>query len=204
MISADGCMAAHNMTNEKPFGDIPPEFLSWMFKLEAFRDSLAIGSGGETGPTNDVIRETGENLGATIIGRKMFGPGGEADASWKGWWGDNPPYHTDVFVVTNHAREPLPMEGGTTFYFVTDGIEEALRRARESAGDRDIRIGGGPDLLNQYLATGLVDELEVHVVPVLIGPGKRVFEGIGQELQLEPIRTVVGPLVTHIKYRVLR
>jgi dihydrofolate reductase len=204
MVSADGFMAGDNFSAQKPFGDIPPEFLSWMFKLKSFQE-LGMGSGGETGPTDDVIRETQENLGATIMGRRMFAPGdGEWDLSWKGWWGDNPPYHTDVYVLSHHPREPLPMEGGTTFYFVTDGIESAMQRARQSAGDRDIRIGGGADTVNQYLAAGLVDELETHVVPVLIGSGRRLFEGVGPDLKLEPVRTVKGSLVTHIKYRVLK
>jgi len=204
MISVDGFTAGANMTQSKPFGDIPPEFLSWVFKLEGFHE-ITGGTGGETGPSSDVIRESGQNLGATIMGRKMFGPDDRiGDASWKGWWGDNPPYHHDVIVLTHHPREPLAMDGGTTFYFVTEGIEEAMRRARESAGDRDIRIGGGASVVNQYLAAGLIDELELQVVPVLIGSGTRLFEGIGQELKLEPIRAVPGREVTHIKYRVLK
>jgi dihydrofolate reductase len=204
MVSVDGFMAGDNLTASKPFGGIPQDFLAWVFKLKSFQE-MGGGTDGETGPSDDVMRETGENLGATILGRHMFGPDrGDWDLSWKGWWGENPPYHTDTFVLSHYPREPLPMEGGTTFYFVTDGIEEALRRAKESAGDRDIRIGGGANVVNQYLAAGLIDEIETHVVPVLIGSGQRLFDGLGQDFKLEKIRVVEGDRVTHIKYRVLK
>lgn len=207
MVSLDGYMAGEGFSNAKPFGNIPQEFLSWLFSLKSFQE-ITGGSGGETGPSDDVIRETAENLGATIIGRRMFGPGlpeiEQWDESWKGWWGDNPPYHTDVFVVTHHPRAPIVMQGGTTFHFVTEGIQEALRLARQAAGERDVRIGGGATLLNQYLAAGLVDELETHVVPVIIGSGPRLFDGVGPEVRFERVRLVEGRFATHIKYRVVK
>lgn len=211
MVTLDGYMAGSNMTPERPFGEGVDGLTNWVFELESFRSTHGQ-SGGATGPSNDVIRETGENLGATIIGRNMFGGGPGpwgapewGNGNWRGWWGDNPPYHTPVFVLTHHAREPLEMEGGTTFYFVTEGIEAALQRAREAAGEHDVRIGGGAATLNQYLAAGLLDEIELHVVPMLAGQGQRLFEGFGTPPpRLELLRAVPAPDVTHLKYRVLR
>jgi dihydrofolate reductase len=136
----------------------------------------------------------------------MFGPpgGGDwGDGEWKGWWGDEPPFHYDVFIVTHHPREPVEMEGGTTFSFVTDGIETALQRAKESAGGQDVMLSGGAEIINQYLAAGLLDELDLHVVPVLLGGGARLFEDLGDaEVALEQVRAVDAPGVTHVKYRV--
>ena len=140
------------------------------------------------------------------MGRNMFGPpgGGDwGDGEWKGWWGDEPPFHYDVFIVTHHPREPVEMEGGTTFSFVTDGIETALQRAKESAGGQDVMLSGGAEIINQYLAAGLLDELDLHVVPVLLGGGARLFEDLGDaEVALEQVRAVDAPGVTHVKYRV--
>jgi dihydrofolate reductase len=140
------------------------------------------------------------------MGRQMFG-GGDGDwgdGSWKGWWGDDPPFHVPVFVLTHHPREPLPMEGGTTFHFVTDGIESALEQARAAAGDGDVLIAGGADVIQQYLKAGVVDEFQVHVGPVFLGGGVRLFDGLGNdEIKLEVVRAVESPLVTHVKYRVL-
>jgi dihydrofolate reductase len=163
--------------------------------------------GGETGPSDDVMRETFENVGATVMGRNMFGGGHGPwpEEAWNGWWGDNPPYHTPVFVLTHYAREPLEMEGGTVFHFVTDGIESALRQAREAAGDADVRIGGGANAVNQYLAAGLIDELELHLVPMLLGDGARLFAGMGPDSpRFELVRTVAGADATHLKYRVVK
>jgi len=148
-----------------------------------------------------------ENVGAGVMGRNMFGPpaGGDwGDGQWKGWWGDTPPFHNEVFVLTHHAREPLVMDGGTTFHFVTDGIESALERAKQSAGGQDVRLHGGAQVIQQYLAAGLLDELELHVAPVLLGGGARLFDDPGDsEVRLEQIRAVEAPGVTHVKYRVL-
>jgi dihydrofolate reductase len=140
---------------------------------------------------------------AFIMGRNMFGPvRGEWDRPWKGWWGDNPPYHGPVFVLTHHAREPQPMDGGTTFYFVTDGIESAFEQAREAAGDGGISIHGGATTVNQYLAAGLIDELRLHIVPMTLGAGTRLFDGVPQ-LNLEQVESRAATSVTHVRYRVL-
>ena len=207
MMSLDGYVAGTNQRLDAPFGDGAEHFLDWVFRLKSFRQHLGMGDDGETGPTDEVMRETGEGLGATIIGRHMFGGGtGEwPEPAWDGWWGPNPPYHTPVFVLTHHKREPLVMEGGTTFYFVTDGIESALRQARAAAGDLDVRIGGGGEVADQYLRAGLVDEIELHIVPWIMGDGVRLFAGLGEARpRLELLRSVAGPEVTHVKYRVLR
>jgi dihydrofolate reductase len=207
MMSVDGYLAGPNMTVDKPFGEGVEGFTDWVFKLKSFREALGMGSDGETGPSDDVIRETAEKLGATVMGRNMFGPGPGPwpdSPPWNGWWGEDPPYHYPVFVLTHHPREPLKMRGGTTFHFVTDGIESALRRAKDAAGHRDVRIGGGADVVNQYLAAGLIDEIELHIVPNVIGGGKRLFGGLGPNLRrLEQVRSVAGPVVTHVKYRVV-
>jgi dihydrofolate reductase len=204
MVSLDGYAAGPNQSVDKPFGEGTEHFLDWLFKLRGFRELQGM-QGGETGPSDDVIRETAENVGATVMGRNMFGggPGPWAPEPWNGWWGENPPFHTPVFVLTHHAREPLAMQGGTVFAFVTDGIESALEKARKAAGDKDVRIGGGANVVNQYLAAGLVDELELHVVSMLLESGARLFEGLGKARpRLELLRAVGTPEVTHLKYRV--
>jgi len=137
------------------------------------------------------------------MGRNMFGPGrGAWDLEWRGWWGEDPPYHTPVYVLTNHEREPLAMDGGTTFHFVTDGIESALEQARAAAGDKDVSIAGGASTVRQYLAAGLLDELYLHIVPVVLGAGERLLDGVGDPT-LEPVKVVDSPAVTHVKYRVV-
>jgi len=163
-------------------------------------------AGGEVNESTPIMEESLENVGAGVMGRNRFGPpgGGDwGDGEWKGWWGDEPPFHYDVFIVTHHPREPVEMEGGTTFSFVTDGIETALQRAKESAGGQDVMLSGGAEIINQYLAAGLLDELDLHVVPVLLGGGARLFEDLGDaEVALEQVRAVDAPGVTHVKYRV--
>ena len=154
-----------------------------------------------------MLRENFENLGATIMGRNMFGggPGPWGNWEWKGWWGDNPPFHTPVFVLTHHPREPLVMQGGTTFFFVTDGIESALKQARDAAGGKDVALGGGASVAQQYVAAGLMDEMELHVVPILLGGGERLFDNLaGSDVRVEPVRVVETPEVTHLKYRVVK
>lgn len=144
------------------------------------------------------------NTGAHVMGRRMFGPGtGEWDETWTGWWGPEPPYHAPVFVLTNHDRAPLPMEGGTTFTFVTDGIESALKHARDAAGDRDVEIAGGASTVRQYLAAGLLDELVLHLVPVVLGAGERLWDGL-LGLTLDPVEVTASPAVTHLRCRVRR
>jgi dihydrofolate reductase len=178
----------------------------WAFALEAFRKSQGM-DGGEVNASSAVMDEMFQNVGAVIMGRNMFGPirGDWADDSWKGWWGDDPPYHMPVFVLTHYARAPLPMDGGTTFYFVTDGIESAFDQAKSAAGGKDILIGGGASTIRQYLAAGLVDEAGLSVVPLLLGAGERPLEiGADVRLTFEQTRVVEAPGVTHLRYRVSR
>jgi dihydrofolate reductase len=206
-ISADGYVAGPNQTMENPLGEGGEGLHEWVVSLAAWRGSHGL-EGGEVNESSRIIEEARENVGAAVMGRNMFGPpsGGDwGDGEWQGWWGDEPPYHYDVFVLTHHQRDPLQLEGGTTFHFVTDGIERALERATESAGGRDVMVWGGADVINQYLAAGLLDELELHIVPVLLGGGARLFDNLGgAEIGLEQLRAVEAPGVTHVKYRVTK
>jgi dihydrofolate reductase len=206
-ISADGFVAGPNQSEENPIGEGGERLHGWMLALAAWRESHGR-EGGEVNESTRIVEETRENVGAGVMGRNMFGPVGGGDwgvGQWKGWWGDDPPYHDDVFILTHHPREPLEMEGGTTFYFVTDGVERALERAKESADGQDVRLWGGAEAVQQYLALGLLDELELHIVPVLLGDGARLFENLASaEIELEQIRAVEAPGVTHVKYNVTR
>lgn len=206
-VSADGYVAGPNQSLENPIGEGGRALHQWVFPTKTFRAMLGLGAGGETGINDDLFRDAFENLGATIMGRNMFGPvrGPWGPDPWKGWWGDNPPYHHPTFVLTHHPREPLPMQGGTTFHFVTDGIESALAQARRAAGDKDVAVAGGASTVQQYLAAGLLDELDLHVVPVLLGAGERLLDRLDPaKVKLELIRSLEGPGVTHIKYRVVK
>src|SRR5919198_1257346 len=172
-ISADGFVAGPNQSEENPLGEGGERLHDWAVSLAAWRESHDK-QGGEVNESTRIIEESRENVGAGVMGRNMFGPpgGGDwADEEWKGWWGDDPPYHNDVFILTHHPREPVEMEGGTTFHFVTDGIERALERAKESADGQDVMLWGGAQVVQQYLAAGLLDELELHIAPVLLGDG---------------------------------
>ena len=205
-ISADGFVAGPDQSEENPIGVGGLRLHDWAISLAAWREAHDNDSqGGDVNESTRIIEETLENIGAGVMGRNMFGPigGGDwGDGQWKGWWGENPSYHNDVFVVTHHPREPVEMEGGTTFDFVTEGIEQALERAKESADGRDVRLWGGAGVINQYMAAGLLDELELHVVPVLLGDGERLFDNLdGAGIQLEQVRAVEAPGVTHIKYQ---
>jgi dihydrofolate reductase len=204
-VSLDGFVAGPNQSLENPLGEGGRRLHEWAFGLKTFREMHGDWSGGETGTNDDVVREAFAGVGATIMGRNMFGggPGPWAKEAWKGWWGDDPPFHGPVFVLTHHARAPLAMQGGTTFHFVTEGIAAALAQARRAAGGGDVMLGGGADTARQYLAAGLVDEMEIHVVPLLLGSGARLFGGLDGAVRLEPIRTIEGPGVTHLKYRIL-
>jgi dihydrofolate reductase len=187
-MSMDGFVAGPNQSLADPIGEGGDRLHRWMFE-EPEANAAAI----------DAIT----SAGAYIMGRNMFGPGrGGWDEAWKGWWGDEPPYHAPVFVVTHHPRAPLPMQGGTTFYFVTDGVESALALAREAADDRTVAIAGGAATVNQYLAAGLIEELRLHVAPVLLGAGERLFEGVG-DLNLELLDTSGTELVAHLTYRIV-
>jgi dihydrofolate reductase len=200
-VSADGYVAGPDQTLDEPLGKGGEGLHEWVVALAAWRERHGK-EGGEVNASSAVLDEAEENVGAEIMGRGKFGPGPGPwpDEPWNGWWGDEPPFHKPVFVLTNHEREPLTLSD-TTFTFVTDGIEAALELARDAAGDRDVMLGGGADSINQYLAAGLVDELELHVVPVLLGGGSRLFEGVGP-LQMEQVRSIEAPGVTHLKYRV--
>jgi dihydrofolate reductase len=202
-ISLDGFVAGPNQSTENPIGEGGARLHEWAFATTTWREQHGSG-GGERNADADVAEEVVQGVGAYIMGRKMFGGGdGPWDETWRGWWGEDPPYHVPVFVLTHHPREPLPMEGGTTFTFVTDGIESALEQARTAAGDKDVMIAGGASAVQQYLAAGLLDELYLHIVPIVLGAGERLLEGVGDP-RLEPVKVIASPAVTHVKYRVVR
>jgi len=192
-ISADGYAAGPNQTEERPFGDDGGD--GWGNRLHAWMFDNA--------EENRAEIDQGTAARAYIMGRNMFGPvRGEWDRQWKGWWGDDPPFHAPVFVLTHHPRDLQPMDGGTTYHFVTDGIESALAQAREAAGDGDVSIEGGASTINQYLAAGLIDELRLHIVPLTLCAGSRLFDGV-PPLNLEQVDSRAASSVTHVTYRVL-
>ncbi len=179
-VSLDGFGAGPNQSLENPLGTRGPELHKWFFKTKAFQKMHGDSNQGVEGIDNTFAERSFENVGAWIMGRNMFGPirGPWTNNDWRGWWGKNPPYHTSVFVLTHHKREPLVMEGGTTFYFITDGIESALKKAKEAANGKDVRIGGGVETIREYLKAGLIDELHLVYSPVLLGAGENLFSGI--------------------------
>lgn len=186
-VSADGYVAGPNQRRDQPLGDEGERLHRWMF---------------EEADVHTGIREKITAAGAFVMGRNMFASGrGEWDLGWTGWWGEEPPYRAPVFVLTHYPREPVPMKGGTTFFFVTDGVEAALERAKEAAGDEDVAICGGADTVDQYLAAGLIDELRLHIAPMVLGGGARLFTGVG-DIALEPVAVSGTRLVTHVTYRV--
>ncbi len=204
-ISLDGFVAGPDPSLEDPLGIGGQQVHEWAFGAMAWREEHGF-EGGEGGTDSGIIEELRATVGASIMGRKMFS-GGEgpwdADPNARGWWGDDPPFHHPVFVLTQHAREPLVMDGGTTFTFVTDGIESALEQAREAAGGRDVQINGGGSVVRQYLAAGLLDELQVHTAPVLLGTGTPLLGGVTGKL--ETTRVMESPTgATHVRYRVLK
>ena len=201
-ISLDGFVAGPNQGKEHPLGEGGERLHEWGLSTESWRSQHGM-EGGEKGPDDDVAAAYGRGVGAYIMGRNMFTPGrGEWDEGWRGWWGENPPYHLPVFVLTHHPREPLPMEGGTTFHFVTEGIESALKQARDAAGGKDVQIAGGGMAIRQYLAAGLLDELQLHIAPVLLGGGERLLQDVGDPT-LEPVDVVASSKATHVRYRVV-
>ena len=202
-ISLDGYAAGPNQSTENPLGERGEELHEWVIELDTWRREHGK-EGGVTNASSEVVAETTANVGAEIMGRGKFGGGPgpwPEDPSWEGWWGKDPPFHVPVFVLTHHEREPLELTD-TTFHFVTDGPEAALEGARDAAGDRDVTIGGGAKTINQYLRLGLLDELEIHVTPLILGSGSRLLEDVG-DLELELARAVDAPGVTHLKYRVV-
>jgi dihydrofolate reductase len=201
-MSLDGFVAGPRQSVDNPLGIGGMRLHQWAFPLASFREMHGL-EGGEVNESDAVIRESFANIGATLMGRNMFGghPGPwDATKPWSGWWGRNPPFHHPVVVLTHFAREPLELEGGTTFTFITGGIEAALEKARQVAGDKDVHLGGGANAARQYLLADLVDEMEITLVPTLLGSGERLFEGTGDDLCLELVKTVAMPKVVHLKF----
>ena len=193
-ISLDGFTAGPGQSADHPFGTGADVLTAWMVETDQ--------SGREA--DGRLLAELHAGTGAHVMGRNMFGPGrGEWDETWTGWWGPEPPYHAPVFVLTHHERAPLEMQGGTTFTFVTGGIEQALEQARAAAGGKDVEIAGGAATVRQYLAAGLLDELVLHVVPAVLGAGERLYDGL-DGLRMEPVEVIASPTVTHLRYRVVR
>ena len=204
-VSVDGFLAGPNATLQQPLGEGGDALHEWAFATKSFRERHGL-DGGEAGVDSDVIEEHVLSTGATVMGRRMFsggeGPWGD-DPNAGGWWGDDPPFHHSVFVLTHHPRGQLVKEGGTTFTFVTDGIESALAQAREAAGAGDVAVAGGANVIQQYLAAGLVDEFQLHVSPVLLGAGVPLFGGaVGEPpLRVECTRVIHSPAAAHLRYR---
>jgi dihydrofolate reductase len=202
-VSLDGYVAGPNQSPKDPLGEGGEALHDWVIATESWRRQHGR-EGGERNADSDVVESASAGIGAHIMGRRMFGGGdGAWDESWKGWWGEEPPFHAPVFVLTHHERAPLEMEGGTTFTFVTDGIESALEQAEAAAGGQDVAIGGGASTVQQYLAAGKLDELYLHVVPIVLGGGERLLDNVGTP-KLEAVEVVGSPVVTHIKDRVVR
>jgi dihydrofolate reductase len=203
-LSLDGYGAGPNQDLENPLGVGGRELHRWLLPTRTFqRVSFGVDKG-TTGMDDDFAARSFENVGAWILGRNMFGPirGPWLDMDWKGWWGDSPPYHVPTFILTHHARPPIAMEGGTTFHFVTGGVEEALERARNAANGKDVRIGGGPNTIRQYLRLRLIDELHIAISPVLLGGGERLFEGVDMRaLGYECVQFVASEKATHVVLR---
>ena len=200
-VSLDGFSAGTDQSLENPLGVRGPELMEWFFPTRTFIKQHGIGEGGETGIDDSFAAESMRGKGAWILGRNMFGPvrGPWPDEEWKGWWGDEPPYSVPTFILTHHAREPIVMKGGTTFHFITDGIHSALEQAKAVAGDRDVRIGGGPATVRQYLQERLIDELHLALRPVILGQGEPLFAGLDlRALGYQVDRMVQGERAVHM------
>ena len=203
-ISLDGYGAGPNQDIENPLGVGGTELHQWALPTRTFQRALFGADDGTTGIDEDFAARGFRNIGAWILGRNMFGPirGPWPDQEWKGWWGENPPYHVPVFVLTHHARPSISMQGNTTFHFVTGGIHEALERARAAANGKDVRIGGGPATIQQYLRAGLIDEMHFAISPVLLGGGERLFEGVdARALGYACVQSAASENATHIVLR---
>ena len=201
-ISLDGFVAGPNQSLDNPIGEGGLRLHEWVFATDSWRAQHGL-AGGEHTADAEVVDEVVQDVRAYIMGRNMFGGGsGRWDGTWRGWWGEDPPYHVPVFVLTHHPREALGLQGGTTFTFVTEGIESALQQARAAAGDGDVAIAGGASTVQQYLAAGLLDELYLHIVPIILGTGERLLQNVGDPTLL-PVKVVASPGVTHIEYRVV-
>ena len=203
-ISLDGYGAGPRQSIDNPLGLGGMDLHRWAFPTRTFQRIHFGAEGGTTGIDDDFAARGFANIGAWILGRNMFGPirGPWPDLSWRGWWGDSPPYHVPVFILTHHARPPVPMEGNTTFHFVTTGMRDALDQAREAANGLDVRIGGGPDTIRQYLRAGLIDEMHFAIAPILLGGGERLFEGVDmRELGYDCVQHVASEQATHVVLR---
>jgi dihydrofolate reductase len=202
-VSLDGYVAGPDPGPDQPLGAGGEALHEWVFGLKNWREAHGR-EGGEDNEDSRLLQERLDSTGAGIMGRGMFGGGpGPWDESWKGWWDDEPPFGYPVFVLTHHPRDPLHFDNGASFTFVTDGIESALEQARAAAGEKDVHIGGGASVAQQYLRAGLLDELELHVVPLFLGGGVRLLDGIDPARKLEIDRVIASPTVTHMRYRVV-
>lgn len=204
--SVDGFVAGPNPSLEQPLGEGGERLHEWLVGTASFRERHGE-SGGEANADSELFEEYFRTTGAVVMGRRMFSGGEgrwEDDPRADGWWGGDPPFHVPVFVLTHHPREPVVMKGGTTFTFVTDGIESALDQARAAAGDVDVLVAGGADAVQQYIKAGLVDELQIHIAPLLLGGGTRLFDDVGAEHELETTRVIESPAVTHLRFRVVK
>ena len=204
--SLDGYVAGPNPTLENPLGEGGEQLHEWAVRLKSWRETHGLPDG-ESGPDDELLAESVATTGAVVMGRQMFSGGEgpwEDDANANGWWGDEPPFHKPVFVLTHHAREPLVLKG-TTFTFVTDGLDSAVDDARAAAAEQDVLVAGGADTIDQAIRAGLVDELQLHLAPVLLGAGARLFDGVAPELpRFEITQVIESPLVTHLRYRVVK
>jgi dihydrofolate reductase len=204
-MSLDGFVAGPDQTLEEPLGKDGELLHDWIFGLAAWREKHGL-EGGEGGPDDDLVAANLASTGAVVMGRRMWSGGSgpwENDPNADGWWGDEPPFRVPVFVLTHHARETVTKQGGTSFTFVTDGIEAALEQARAAAGDKDVALAGGASIAQQYLRAGLLDELQIHLAPVLLGGGVRLFDDHGIDpIHLEATRVIASPSVTHLRFRV--
>jgi dihydrofolate reductase len=201
-VSLDGFGAGPNQTLDNPLGIGGGALHEWIFATRSGRRMIGE-EGGSEGLDDGFFESRDTDVGATIMGRNMFGPirGPWGDDEWTGWWGGNPPFHHSVFVLTRHSRAPSEMEGGTTFYFVNSGIEDALDAARDAAGDADVLVGGGASTIRQYLAAGLIDDMQLAIVPVLLGSGERLFENLGPSIgDYKCVEHVCSPAVTHVRF----
>ncbi|HEY3206754.1 MAG TPA: dihydrofolate reductase family protein [Gaiellaceae bacterium] len=205
-VSLDGFVAGPNPSLEQPLGAGGEKLHEWVVRLKTWREMHGM-DGGETGPDGELVAESLRATGAVVMGRRMFSGGEgpwEDDPNANGWWGEEPPFHVPVFVATHHTREPLPMQGGTTFTFVTDGVESAVEQARAAAGDKNVSVGGGASVIQQLMDAGLLDEIQIHLVPVLLGGGVRLLENVGVA-DLERTEFASSPTgVTHLRFRVPR
>jgi dihydrofolate reductase len=201
-ISIDGYVAGRNQSRENPLGERGELLHDWVIQTEGWR-KLHGHEGGERGVDSEVASKLAEGIGAHVMGRRMFAGAGPWDESWRGWWGDEPPFHAPVYVLTHNVREPLEMQGGTTFHFINDGFASALEQARAAAGEQDVAISGGANTINQALAAGALDELYLHVVPITLGSGERLFEDVGH-LEMTPAEVVASPAATHVRYEINR